>query len=197
MARFLLQVHLPRNRQGLARIARSGSPGRPVHGSRQCERRFQGWARGGAQWRQVQGEPPRRMTPHRTRVRRLVLKTVRHLPQRDADLDRNGESRLRLPRESAFEAVIHPIRFTKPIRERLRHGRRRRKPERERDEDRDERSGLGLRAGSMRALILAAALVLAAPSYACNIWQGDTEEREACRDSNARNASAEEQSAAN
>ena len=29
----------------------------------------------------------------------------------------------------------------------------------------------------MRALILAAALVLAAPAYACNIWQGDTEER--------------------
>ena len=48
----------------------------------------------------------------------------------------------------------------------------------------------------MRALILAAALVLAAPAYACNIWQGDTEEREACRDSKARNASAEEQSEA-
>ena len=39
-------------------------------------------------------------------------------------------------------------------------------------------------------------LLSAAPAYACNIWQGDTEEREACRDSKARNARAEEQSEA-
>lgn len=48
----------------------------------------------------------------------------------------------------------------------------------------------------MRGIVLIAALVLAAPAHACNIWQGDTEEREACRDSKARDTRVEEQSEA-